>query len=134
MVYLEDSQRAAAIAKVESGLHLNFTIAFTAPEVHLKSIEHQKRLAACLKSIDLPGLSLILRSRTPLSMSFHLSATNSKGYSESRPWRIDGHQRMHLCGKHSLQRLLPAGGVVRRNSSFLDGEKSFASRIENRAG
>src|ERR1051326_6627341 len=43
MVFMEDSERAAEIAqerKVDAGLHLNFTTAFSAPGVPRKLADH----------------------------------------------------------------------------------------------
>ena len=46
-----------------------------------------------------------------------------------RPRRIDGHHHMHLAANVQWQGLLPAGVIVRRNFSFVPGEKSFVNRV-----
>src|SRR5271156_5311527 len=48
MVFMEDSERAAAIARehnVDAGLHLNFTTAFSAPTALALLNDHQERIA-----------------------------------------------------------------------------------------
>jgi predicted glycoside hydrolase/deacetylase ChbG (UPF0249 family) len=50
----------------------------------------------------------------------------------SAPERIDGHHHAHLCANMLVQRLLPAGTLVRRNFSFQAGEKSIWNRLYRR--
>lgn len=49
MVFMEDSERAAAMARereIDCGLHLNFTTPFSAPGTPLSLLKHQHRLSA----------------------------------------------------------------------------------------
>jgi chitin disaccharide deacetylase len=46
--------------------------------------------------------------------------------------RMDGHHHMHLCANVLLARLLPAGAIVRRNFTFLPGEKGIFNRMYRR--
>jgi predicted glycoside hydrolase/deacetylase ChbG (UPF0249 family) len=131
MVFMEDSQGAAEIAceqKIDAGLHLNFTTEFSAPYTPARLKEHQQRLARHLKRYRLsPALF-----HPGLVRSFeYVVATQREEYCRlygTEPNRIDGHHHMHLCANVLLQKLLPAGTVVRRNFSFQPGEKGFYNR------
>jgi predicted glycoside hydrolase/deacetylase ChbG (UPF0249 family) len=132
MVFMEDSERAAAIARerrIETGLHLNFTTPFTGTAVAAALAERQQTIARHL-----------LRHRLALVV-FHPGLMRSFEYvvaaqlDEFRrlygapPDRIDGHHHMHLCANVLIQRLLPAGTMVRRNFSFDRGEKSLSNQL-----
>src|SRR5271157_3811838 len=52
MVFMEDSERAAAIARergIDAGLHLNFTTPFSAPASTTGVVEHQRRVSRFLQ-------------------------------------------------------------------------------------
>jgi hypothetical protein len=136
MVFMEDSDRAAAVARdrqIDAGLHVNFTTPFSGPRAPSRLVEHQSALASYLR-----------RHRLAQSV-FHPALIQSFEYvtktqfDEFRrlygadPNRVDGHHHMHLCANVLLGRLLPAGIVVRRNFSFLTGEKSMWNRMYRRA-
>ncbi len=51
MVFMQDSERAAGIAReqeIDAGLHLNFTTAFSAANCSAQLVQHQQRIARCL--------------------------------------------------------------------------------------
>jgi poly-beta-1,6-N-acetyl-D-glucosamine synthase len=136
MVFMEDSERAASIARergVDAGLHLNFTTRFSAPGAPVRLVEMQQEIAACL-----------LRRRLN-QVVFHPGLARSFAYvvqaqlDEYRrlygadPDRIDGHHHMHLCANVLFQGLLPRGTLVRRNFSFQAGEKSAVNRFYRKA-
>jgi hypothetical protein len=131
MVFMEDSERAAAIAcdrGIDVGLHLNFTTPFSAHYSTPALRDHQRKLLKCL-----------LRSRMSQAM-FHPTLIQSFEYAVKAqieefwriygyvPERFDGHHHMHLCPNVVLKGLLPTGTIVRRNFSFKPGEKSMANR------
>src|SRR5450755_3552215 len=130
MVFMEDSERAAAMAQehgVDAGLHLNLTTPFSGkPSARLA--EHQQRLARFLYPISLkqtmfhPGLagSFEYVVKAQLEEFRRLYGVEAE--------RIDGHHHMHLCSNVLWAKLLPAGTIVRRNFSFRPGEKSWANR------
>jgi YdjC-like protein len=131
MVFMEDSERAAAIAcehEIDSGLHLNFTSQFSASGTSSKLSDHQRRLSKYLlqhrfcQTIFQPGL---IRSFEYVVRAQRDEFARLYG---KEPERIDGHHHMHLCANVLLGRLLPSGTIIRRNFSFLPGEKSFANR------
>jgi chitin disaccharide deacetylase len=136
MVFMEDSERAAAVARkkgIEAGLHLNFTTQFSAANCPAGLRERQQGVGHHL-----------LRHRFA-QIVFHPGLTRSFEYlvaaqiDEFRriygvePVRLDGHHHMHLCANVVLQRLLPPGTMVRRNFSFEQGEKGLANRLYRKA-
>ena len=136
MVFLEDSERAAAIARergIDAGLHLNFTTPFSAANCPGRLAERQQEIAAYLLRRRLnqmffhPGLvrSFEYVAKAQFDEFFRLYGTP--------PDRIDGHHHMHLCANVLLGRLLPPGTLVRRNFSFQPGEKSLVNRLYRNA-
>ncbi len=132
MVFMEDSERAAVIARergIDAGLHLNFTTSFSALDCSEQLRERQRELAKCLlhhrfsQALFYPALVQ--------SFKYVVSAQLDEfcRLYGAAPRRIDGHHHMHLCANVLLGQLLPAGTVVRRNFSFLRGEKTFANRV-----
>jgi predicted glycoside hydrolase/deacetylase ChbG (UPF0249 family) len=136
MVFMEDSERAAAIALeqgIDAGLHLNFTAPFTALGIPARLDEHQERV------------SQYLRGRRLSQVMFHPGLIRSFEYVVAaqcnefarlyghQPSRLDGHHHMHLCSNVVFGRLLPHGTTVRRNFSFQLEEKSFSNRVYRRA-
>lgn len=132
MVLMEDSERAAAIARergVDVGLHLNFTTPFSATVASGRLTEHHERVA-----------HFLLRNRLS-QVVYHPGLTSSFEYlmaaqlEEFRrlygeePHRVDGHHHMHLCANVLFAGLLPAGTIARRNLSFQPGEKSGVNRF-----
>ena len=135
MVFMQDSGRAAAIARergIEVGLHLNLTTPFSGARCPRKLVESQRDLARYLRRHRLsqvvfhPGLAGAFEYtvRTELDEFGRLYG--------SEPERIDGHHHMHLCANVVLRGLLPAGTIVRRSFSFQRGEKSLVNILYRR--
>jgi len=132
MVFMEDSARAAALARergVDVGLHLNFTTPFSAPDCPPRLVEHQQRLHRYLRSNRLaqvvyhPGLAGSFKYVVAAQLE------EFRRLYGAEPDRIDGHHHMHLCANVFLGELMPAGTLVRRNFSFAPGEKSWINRF-----
>jgi len=129
---MEDSERAAAVAQqrgIDAGLHLNFTTPFSAPNCPSTLAERQRQIAACLwrhrfaRVLYHPGLACSFEYVFAAQMDqFNLLYQRS-------PNRLDGHHHMHLCANVLFKRLLPPGTIVRRNFSFLRGEKGVINRL-----
>jgi predicted glycoside hydrolase/deacetylase ChbG (UPF0249 family) len=130
MVFMEDSERAAAIARergIDAGLHLNLTAPFTAG-VPASLAGHQQRIAR------------FLRSRRFAPMVYHPLLAPSFEYVVKAqleeferlygaPARhIDGHHHAHLAANVLDRKLLPEGTLVRRNFTFAAGEKGAINR------
>lgn len=132
MVFMEDSERGAAIAcerGLDAGLHLNFTTPFSSRQCPRKLAERQRNIAEYLlanrfsQAIFNPALSR--------SFEYVVSAQIDEFkrlYGEA-PKRIDGHHHMHLCANVLLGGLLPSGTKVRRNFSFHKGQKGWGNRL-----
>lgn len=132
MVFMEDSERAAATALergINRGLHLNLSECFSAPGRNAALVERQQRLAGYLRQhrfapvVYHPGLANAFE---------YVVATQIDEYRRiygSDPDRLDGHHHMHLCANVLWGGLLPAGAMVRRSFSFQAGEKSVWNRL-----
>ncbi len=131
MVFMEDSERSAALAKehdIDCGLHLNLTAFFSAPQSSSRLNDHQRKLSGFLRSHRLaPAIyhPLLANSFTYVVQT-QLEEFERLYGSPAR--RIDGHHHMHLCANVVRQELLPAGTIVRRNFSFGPGEKGAINR------
>jgi predicted glycoside hydrolase/deacetylase ChbG (UPF0249 family) len=131
MVFMEDSERAAGIARarrIDAGLHLNFTTPFSNPGAPPTLLKHQHRITR------------YLRQHRFAQVMYHPGLANSFEYVVSaqleefrriygeEPNRVDGHHHMHQCANVILRKLIPSGVAVRRNFSFQRGEKGFFNR------
>jgi hypothetical protein len=135
MVFMEDSERAAAIAQekeIDAGLHLNFTTPFSAPNCPAPVAERQREIAAYLwrhrfaRAVYHPGLARAFE---------YVVAAQIDQFSrlyQRTPNRLDGHHHMHLCANVMFGKLLPRGIIVRRNHAFRLGEKSLINRFYRR--
>jgi chitin disaccharide deacetylase len=136
MVFMEDSERAAAIARergIDAGLHLNFTTGFSVRNIPSKLMERQQEIAAYLLRRRLN--QVVFHPGLASSFQYVVAAQLDEFrriYGED-PGRVDGHHHMHLCANVLFARLLPKGKVVRRNFSFQPGEKSLVNRLYRKA-
>jgi chitin disaccharide deacetylase len=132
MVFMEDSERAAAIAResaIDAGLHLNFTTPFSVSNGPAQLKEFQSKLAAHLRRHRLA--QIIYDPRLTGCFEYLVAAQVDEFHRlyGAAPKRLDGHHHMHLCANVLWGRLLPEGTVVRRNFSFRPGEKSLGNRL-----
>lgn len=131
MVFMEDSERAAVIARtrgIDVGLHLNFTTPFGGPNVPARLAERQREIAGHLGRHRLA--QVIFNPWLARSFQYVLASQVDEfcRLYGSQPDRFDGHHHMHLCANVLLGGLLPTGAVVRRNFSFRPGEKGAGNR------
>jgi predicted glycoside hydrolase/deacetylase ChbG (UPF0249 family)/glycosyltransferase involved in cell wall biosynthesis len=131
MVFMEDSERAAALARehgVDVGLHLNLTDAFTGKDLPARlRAEHGKVMRYLRK-----GRRGMLVAHPLLAGAFE-SVVKAQLEEFERLYgmkarHIDGHHHAHLAANVSGQKLLPEGTTVRRNFTFAPGEKSWLNR------
>jgi chitin disaccharide deacetylase len=135
MVFMEDSERAAALARergIDVGLHLNFTTSFSGRACPTRLVERQRELTRYLVRhrfapvVFHPGLIRSFDSVVAAQLDeFRLLYG-------ADPTRLDGHHHMHLCANVLFRGLLPAGTLVRRSFSFQPGEKSAMNRLYRR--
>ena len=136
MVFMEDSERAAALARqdtIDAGLHLNFTTPFSARNVDTHLSEHQRKLTAYLRFH--PLMRIVFNPLLNHSFQYVIAAQldEFRRLYGAEAARLDGHHHMHLCANVLHSNLLPSGTIVRRNFSFQPGEKSLLNRRYRRA-
>jgi hypothetical protein len=132
MVFMEDSERAANIAReqdLDIGLHLNLSAPFSASAVPTRLAAHHQKIRERLCANRVARLLYDPR----LADSFEYAVASqfeefSRLYGRV-PDRIDGHHHMHLSANVLLQGLLPHGTIVRRHFSYEYGEKIFRNSI-----
>jgi hypothetical protein len=132
MVFMEDSQRAAELARargLDMGLHLNFTLPFTDDGRRERLKERQRRIAAYLLKHKYRLLFYNPALRNDFEYVYGMQVEEYARLYGRPPSRIDGHHHMHLCANMLYGRIIPAGTRVRRNFSFSPGEKSPLNRL-----
>ena len=135
MVFMEDSSRAADLAKdagIDVGLHLNLSQRFMGEgcvgllqEYHDR-IVHYPTLNKYALLFYNPALRKQFRYVYQAQLEEFLRLYGRP------PSHIDGHHHMHLCTNMLLDRVIPNNEKVRRNFSFWPGEKSFLNRMYRR--
>ncbi|HUO24543.1 MAG TPA: ChbG/HpnK family deacetylase [Candidatus Aquilonibacter sp.] len=131
MVFMEDSERAAAVAresKVDAGLHLNLTAAFSGAAVPQALADRQGRIASYLLRHRLARVWFHPTLGGCFEYVVRAQLEEYERLYGHSPQRIDGHHHMHLCANVLVARLLPPETVARRNFSFQAGEKSWWNR------
>jgi len=135
MVFMEDSERAATLARdrgIDAGLHLNFTTSFSASGCPAGLVDRQQELRRYLRRHRLA--QVVFHPGLIRSFEYVVAAQldEFRRLYGVDPDRLDGHHHMHLCANVLLGGLLPPGTLVRRNFSFQHGEKSLWNRLYRR--
>ncbi len=131
MVFMEDSERAAELAKeseLDVGLHLNFDESFTGQNHPVKLGEYHGRTTRYLMGNKYAQLLYNPFLRREFAYSYEAQAAEFVHLFGRPPSHIDGHHHMHLCANMLLTKVIPAGMKMRRNFSFWPGEKSLLNR------
>lgn len=131
MVFMEDSERAADVAReqgVDAGLHLNLTTRFSSPQCMPALMEQQQQCTRFLRSHRLAPVFYHPRLAASFQSVVRAQMDEFERIYGHAPNRVDGHHHMHLCANVLLAKMLPPGIAVRRNFSFLHGEKSILNR------
>jgi predicted glycoside hydrolase/deacetylase ChbG (UPF0249 family) len=132
MVFMQDSERAAKLAKNyqldDVGLHLNFSEEFTDKSCWETLKEHHRRIIRFLKGNKYAQLLYNPFLRKAFAYCYHAQVKEFVRLFEKSPSHIDGHHHMHLCTNLLLSKVFPTGMKLRRNFSFWPGEKSFLNR------
>ena len=132
MVFMGDSQRAAALAKeynLDVGLHLNFTEELTQPTPEPLLFEYHTRVRKYLTANGYNFLIYNPAIRKHVEYVFKAQIEEFERIYGASPSHIDGHHHMHLCANMLIGNMIPKGQKVRRNFTFARGEKSFPNRI-----
>jgi predicted glycoside hydrolase/deacetylase ChbG (UPF0249 family) len=131
MVFMEDSARAAEIAKesgIDVGLHINLTQRFSA-EVRVKSLEaNHNRVAGFLASHKYAFLVYNPALRKQFRYVYQAQVDEFVRLYGKAPSHFDGHHHQHLCSNMLVDGVIPAGAKVRRSFHFWPGEKSLVNR------
>jgi len=131
MMFMEDSERAAELAKeseLDVGLHVNFTEPFTGKNYPKGSGTYHGKTVRYLMGNKYAQLMYNPFLRKEFAYSYEAQATEFARLFGKPPSHIDGHHHMHLCSNVLLSNLIPSGMKMRRNFSFWPGEKSLLNR------
>jgi predicted glycoside hydrolase/deacetylase ChbG (UPF0249 family) len=131
MVFMEDSKRAAELAKeneLDVGLHLNFAERFTGSGSSEALANHQSSLVRFLMGNKYSQLLYNPFLRKAFSYSYEAQVEEFVRLFAKLPSHIDGHHHMHLCANLLLSKNIPSGMKMRRNFSFWPGEKGCLNR------
>ena len=135
MVFMEDSGRAAGIAKdagIDVGLHLNLSQQFTGEGCTGLLQEYHNRIVHYLTLNKYALLFYNPALRKQFRYVYQVQLKEFLRLYERPPSHIDGHHHMHLCTNMLLDRVISDNEKVRRNFSFSPGEKSLLNRMYRR--
>lgn len=137
MVFMRDSERAARlaqVAKLDVGLHLNFTEPFSATGCSSRLVAAQTSLARFLRRNRYAQLVYNPALRKQFAESYYAQTIEfARLFGGAPPSHVDGHHHMHLCANLLLSNLVPADTKMRRNHSFGPGDKSWLNRLYRRS-
>jgi chitin disaccharide deacetylase len=131
MVFMDDSERAAALARdnsIDAGLHLNFTTPFTSQRCPSRLLECQERVAKYLLAYRFSQVVFNPALRGAFEYVVSTQIDEFCRLYGAAPHRFDGHHHMHLSANVLVAGLLPKETIVRRNFSFEAGEKGWINR------
>jgi predicted glycoside hydrolase/deacetylase ChbG (UPF0249 family) len=131
MVFMEDSERAAALALehgLDVGLHLNFSQPFTAAPQCPILTDRQERVCRFINSSKYSFLLYNPALRRDFAGTYQVQLEEFCRLYGKAPSHVDGHHHKHLCSNVLLGDVIPAGQKVRRNFFFWPEEKSKLNR------
>ena len=131
MVFMEDSERAANLAKesgIHVGLHINFIEGFTAISTPCRLRESQERISRYLKINNYALLIYNPFLRNDFRYTYHAQLDEFIRIFGKLPSHVDGHQHMHLASNMILDCIVQRGSKVRRNFYFYPEEKHILNR------
>src|SRR6266550_503295 len=116
MVFMEDSERAADLAKendLDVGLHLNFTDKFTANHYPGTLGNYHSKIVRFLRRSKYSQLLYNPFLRKEFVYSYEAQIGEFARLYSKPPSHIDGHHHMHLCANVLLSNVIPTGMKVR---------------------
>jgi len=131
MVFMEDSERAADIANdvgLDVGLHLNFTQPFTGECRDELLLEYHHRIFRYLTQSKYASIVYNPALDHQFRYVYEAQLTEFERIYGKSPSHIDGHHHRHLCANMIIANIIADGAKIRRNFTFLLGEKSLLNR------
>jgi predicted glycoside hydrolase/deacetylase ChbG (UPF0249 family) len=131
MTFMSDSARAARIAldnQLPVGLHLNFTQDLTGEGVAQNLSRRHRKLIKYLTNRKINQFIYNPMLVGAFRYVFQRQWDEFLRLYAEEPKRIDGHHHMHLCMNMLFSGIIPRGMRVRRNFTFLRGEKTWINR------
>lgn len=131
MVFMEDAERAAALALhagIDVGLHINLSERFSADAVPVRLRDYHEQICRFLTASKYALLLYHPMLAGKFRYVFEAQYEEFLRLYGRAPSHFDGHQHMHLASNMLLQRILPSGAKVRRSFSFRPGERSVVNR------
>ena len=131
MVFMEDSERAADLAKTNNldvGLHLNLSQRFATKTDCARLSEHHESVVRFLARNKYTLLFYHPRLREAFRHVYQAQVEEFVRLFGRQPSHVDGHQHKHLCTNMLLDNVIQEGELVRRSFSFRPGEKSWLNR------
>jgi predicted glycoside hydrolase/deacetylase ChbG (UPF0249 family) len=135
MVFMEDSERAAALAlesSLEVGLHINFTVSFNAGNIPVMICKNQEKVISYLTSNKLAQVIYNPFLRNSFKSLFQSQQEEFIRLYGRHPGFYNGHHHMHLCANVLASKMIPKGSRVRRTFTFDQGEKNPFNRLYRR--
>ena len=135
MVFMEDSRRAADLAKgagIDVGLHLNLTQPFSGEGPPRRLTDRHDRVVRFLTSSKYAFLIYNPALTAQFRYDYQSQVDEFQRLYGRRPSHIDGHHHKHLCTNILFGGIIPKGEKVRRNFYFWPGEKSLTNRTYRR--
>jgi predicted glycoside hydrolase/deacetylase ChbG (UPF0249 family) len=134
MVFMEDSQRAAGLAReynLPVGLHLNLSQSYETP-VPAETAAAHERVISFLAGGKYAGLVYHPGLRRDFKVVYKTQNDEFVRLYGRQPAHVDGHHHRHLCANMLIDYVIPRGQRVRRNFTFGPGEKGWANRTYRR--
>jgi predicted glycoside hydrolase/deacetylase ChbG (UPF0249 family) len=131
MMFMEDSERAAELAKeygVEAGLHLNLNQPYTG-EASSAARESHSRVARFLNCSKFAVLFYPPGLRNEFRDVFRVQMDEFMRLYGKPPTHVDGHQHRHLCANILMDEIIPRGLKVRRSFTFWPDQKGHLNRL-----
>ena len=132
MVFMEDSERSASLAlktNLEVGLHLNFTLPYSAFNIPPKLRKHQNRVVSYLTKHKLTQVTYNPFLTDSFKLLFRAQQEEFVRLYGKLPDFINGHHHMHLCANVLASNIIPKNTRVRRTFTCDPGEKNLFNHL-----
>jgi predicted glycoside hydrolase/deacetylase ChbG (UPF0249 family) len=128
MVFMEDSERAAKLAKENSldvGLHLNLAESFTGDAIPKELSAEHARVTRFLNANKYSAIFYNPFLRKQFFYDYEAQLQEFLRLYGKAPAHVNGHMHCHLCSNMLFEQIIPPGQKVRRGFSHSRGERMF---------